>query len=206
MRSAPGSLIVLRTPSALIAGTTTVLSALIARELGGGPRAQVIAAACAASSGFALAVAHLVSTTTFDLVSTTVLGWLAIRAVMRGGGQSLLAAGLGRGPRCRGQAAGGSGGAGDGGVAARRRPAGAASVSLGGGGCDRCGRARAPVRGLAAAARLAPADRGAQHRRESGGWAGRLLPVPARDGQSGAGAGLGGGPAGAVPARADGVS
>jgi 4-amino-4-deoxy-L-arabinose transferase-like glycosyltransferase len=91
---APGSLIFLQTPSALIAGITTIVSALIARELSGGPRAQVIAAACTASSGFALAVAHLVSTTTFDLLSTTTLGWLAIRAVMRGGGPTLLAAGL----------------------------------------------------------------------------------------------------------------
>ena len=91
---APGSLLVLRTPSALIAGITTVLAALIARELGGGTRAQAIAAGCTASSGFALAVAHLVSTTTVDLLSTTALGWLAIRAVRRGSGPSVLAAGL----------------------------------------------------------------------------------------------------------------
>src|SRR5579875_498690 len=72
---APGSLLVLRTPSALIAGTTTLLAAAIAREVGGDARAQVIAASCTAVSGFALAVAHLVSTTTFDMLSTTVLGW-----------------------------------------------------------------------------------------------------------------------------------
>ena len=77
---APGSLLLLRTPSALAAGATTTLAALIARELGGGTRAQVIAAICTAVSGFALAVAHLVSTTTPDLLSTTVLGWLAVRA------------------------------------------------------------------------------------------------------------------------------
>ena len=82
---APGSLLVLRTPSALIAGVTTVLAALISRELRGGARAQVIAALCTAVSGFALAVSHLVSTTTFDLVSTTALGWLAILYVFRGG-------------------------------------------------------------------------------------------------------------------------
>ena len=91
---APGSLLVLRTPSALVAAVTTVMSALIARELGGGTRAQVIAAGTTAVSGFALAVSHLVSTTTFDLLSTTALGWLAIRAVARGGGPSLLVAGL----------------------------------------------------------------------------------------------------------------
>src|SRR6185437_7291383 len=37
---APGSLLVLRTPSALVAGVTAVIAALIAREVGGGRRAQ----------------------------------------------------------------------------------------------------------------------------------------------------------------------
>ncbi len=91
---APGSLLLLRTPSALAAAATTTLAGLIAREVGGGTRAQLIAAACTACSGFALAVAHLVSTTTFDLLSTTVLSWLAIRAIVRGGGPAILAAGV----------------------------------------------------------------------------------------------------------------
>jgi len=91
---ASGSLLLLRAPSALAAAVTTILAALIARELGGGTRAQVIAATCAACSGFALAACHLVSTTTFDLLSTTALGWLAIRAIVRGSGASILAAGV----------------------------------------------------------------------------------------------------------------
>ncbi len=91
---APGSLLLLRAPSALIAAATTTLAALIAREIGGSRRAQIIAAACTACSGFALAVAHLVSTSTFDLLSTTLLGWLAVRAVVRGSGVSVLAAGV----------------------------------------------------------------------------------------------------------------
>jgi Dolichyl-phosphate-mannose-protein mannosyltransferase len=91
---APGSLLVLRTPSALIAAATTALAGLIAREIGGGRPAQVVAAGCTAVSGFALAVTHLVSTTTPDMLSTTLLGWLAIRAVIRGGGPSVLAAGI----------------------------------------------------------------------------------------------------------------
>lgn len=91
---APGSLLLLRTPSALAAGATTLLAALIARELGAGRRAQVIAAACTACSGFALAVAHLVSTTTFDMLSTTLLGWLAVRAVLRDNQLALLLCGL----------------------------------------------------------------------------------------------------------------
>ncbi|MDQ6779266.1 MAG: glycosyltransferase family 39 protein [Actinomycetota bacterium] len=91
---APGSLLLLRSPSALAAAATTILAALISREVGAGTRAQIIAAACTACSGFALAVAHLVSTTTFDMLSTSLLGWLAIRAVVRGSGASLLAAGV----------------------------------------------------------------------------------------------------------------
>lgn len=91
---APGSLLVLRAPSALAAAVTTTLAAMIARELGGQAREQVIAAACTAVSGFALAVAHLVSTTTPDLLSTTALGWLAVRALARDSGPSVLAAGV----------------------------------------------------------------------------------------------------------------
>ncbi|MGH2873263.1 MAG: glycosyltransferase family 39 protein [Solirubrobacteraceae bacterium] len=90
---APGSLLVLRAPSALAAGATTVLAGLIAREVGGGGRAQVVAAACTACSAFALATGHIVSTTTFDMLSTTTFCWLAISAVRTGNGRYALAAG-----------------------------------------------------------------------------------------------------------------
>jgi hypothetical protein len=43
---APGSVLLLRTPSALAAAVTTVLAALIAGEIGGGTRAQFVAATC----------------------------------------------------------------------------------------------------------------------------------------------------------------
>jgi hypothetical protein len=91
---APGSLFVLRLPSALVAIASTVLAALIAREIGGGRRAQTIAAACVAVSGFTLAVGHFVTTTTFDVLSTTLLAWLIIRAVVRESGPAMLAAGI----------------------------------------------------------------------------------------------------------------
>ena len=91
---APGSLLVLRLPSAFAAAATTILAALVARELGGSRRGQLVAAGCVASSGFALAVGHFVTTTTFDLLSTTALGWLIVRAIVRGSGASLLAAGI----------------------------------------------------------------------------------------------------------------
>ena len=91
---APGSLLLLRLPSAIAAATTTVLAAAVAREAGGARKAQLVAAACAAVSGFALAVGHITSTTTFDMLSTTAFLWLVIRALVRGSGASLLAAGL----------------------------------------------------------------------------------------------------------------
>jgi hypothetical protein len=88
------SLVLLRLPSALVAATTTVLAGEIAREVGGERRAQVIAAACTASSGFALAVGHFVTTTTFDLLSTTALLWLVVRALVRRSPRPMLAAGI----------------------------------------------------------------------------------------------------------------
>lgn len=91
---APGSPFLLRLPSALVSAATTVLAALVAREAGGGRRAQLVAAACTATSAFALAVGHFVTTTTFDLLGTTAVLWLVVRAVVRGGGPSLLAAGV----------------------------------------------------------------------------------------------------------------
>jgi Dolichyl-phosphate-mannose-protein mannosyltransferase len=94
MHAIAASLLLLRTPSTLAATITTLLAALTAREVGGGSRAQIIAAACTACSAFALAVAHLVSTTTFDMLSTTALGYLAIRAIIRGTGAPILVAGL----------------------------------------------------------------------------------------------------------------
>jgi Dolichyl-phosphate-mannose-protein mannosyltransferase len=94
MHAIAHSLLLLRLPSALVSVATTVLAAVIAREAGGSRRAQVIASACTATSGFALAVGHFVTTTTFDLLSTTALGWLLIRAVLRRSGPSMLAAGI----------------------------------------------------------------------------------------------------------------
>ena len=63
-----GSLVGLRVPSALMAGLVVVLTGLLAAEFGGGRRAQVIAAASAAVSSFLLATAHLLSTTTVDVL------------------------------------------------------------------------------------------------------------------------------------------
>lgn len=140
----PGSPFMLRLPSAFVAAATTVLAALVAREVGGGRRAQAIAAACTAASGFALAVGHFVTTTTFDLLGTTVFLWLVVRALVRRDARLFLLAGLvvGLGFEAKPQV----------GIVAV-----VAAVSLlvdGGRGCV-CGCARRAVPRLAAAARLA---------------------------------------------------
>jgi hypothetical protein len=91
---APDSLTVLRLPSALAAGTTVLLTGLLARELGGSRRAQAIAAACAGVGVIVLFTGHLLSTSTFDLLAWTALTWLAVRAVRTGDDRLWPAAGV----------------------------------------------------------------------------------------------------------------
>jgi hypothetical protein len=81
----PGSLTGLRLPSVLAAALVVLLTGLIARELGGGRGAQLLAAASMAVSAILLAVGHLLSTTTFDLLGWTALTWLLVRALRDGG-------------------------------------------------------------------------------------------------------------------------
>ncbi|HEU4566727.1 MAG TPA: glycosyltransferase family 39 protein [Marmoricola sp.] len=91
---APGSLTVLRLPSAFAAAGITVVTALVAREVGGDRRAQLVAALCSAVAGFMLATGHIVSTTTYDGLATTLMCWLLVRSVMARSGRPLLAAGV----------------------------------------------------------------------------------------------------------------
>ena len=93
-RLSPGSLTVLRAPSALMTGGTIFITGLTAFELGASRRAQLIAAACAAVASVVLVVGHLLSTSTFDLLAWTLVTWLVAR-ILRSGEQRLwLAAGL----------------------------------------------------------------------------------------------------------------
>jgi hypothetical protein len=84
---APGSLTVLRLPSALMAAGTVLVTGLISGELGGGRRAQLIATACAAVASYVLVTGHLLSTSTFDLLAWTVVTWLVVRALRTGDGR-----------------------------------------------------------------------------------------------------------------------
>ncbi|GAA4588488.1 glycosyltransferase family 39 protein [Planotetraspora phitsanulokensis] len=83
----------LRVASTLASAVTVLVVALVARELGGRRRAQVIAAFCAATSGFVLAVGHMVSTSTFDLLAWVVIAWLALRLLRTGDGRLWVAMG-----------------------------------------------------------------------------------------------------------------
>ena len=73
---APGSLVLLRLPSALVAAAIVVVTGLIARELGAERRAQVLAAGSMAIASLLFGAGHLLSTTTFDL-----LGWALLTLV-----------------------------------------------------------------------------------------------------------------------------
>ena len=81
---APGNLTVFRTPSALIAGACVLLAALIAREVGGGRAAQLLAAVLIGTSSGAFAFGHLLSTATVDVVVWLVILWLTIRVLRTG--------------------------------------------------------------------------------------------------------------------------
>ncbi|MGR7000124.1 glycosyltransferase family 39 protein [Yinghuangia aomiensis] len=69
----------LRVVATLAAVVIVVLATLIARELGAGAKAQTLAAVCTASSGLVLAVGHMVSTATFDLLMWLLVTWIALR-------------------------------------------------------------------------------------------------------------------------------
>jgi dolichyl-phosphate-mannose-protein mannosyltransferase len=73
---------------AILAGAATVvLAALIARELGGGRRAQVFAAVLVAFSPRLLASNGLFQPVAFDLAATMLVLWLALRLALGRGGQ-----------------------------------------------------------------------------------------------------------------------
>ena len=91
---APDSLTLFRLPAAIAAGLTVLLTGLLARELGGSRRAQLIAAACAAVGVIVLFTGHMLSTSTFDLLAWTAITWLAVRGVQERGPSPFLQAGV----------------------------------------------------------------------------------------------------------------
>jgi len=84
----------LRTMSAVAIALVVVLVALIARELGAGRAGQAVAALTTAASGAAMAVGHLLSTTTFDLLAWVAVVYLVARILGGGDGRQWLLVGL----------------------------------------------------------------------------------------------------------------
>jgi hypothetical protein len=81
---------------ALAIGACVVLAGLIARDLGGRRRAQLIAALTLAASGY-LAAGHLDSTTTYDVLAWTVVLWLTVRLLAGADARLWLVVGLAAG-------------------------------------------------------------------------------------------------------------
>jgi 4-amino-4-deoxy-L-arabinose transferase-like glycosyltransferase len=90
---ANGSLVALRLPTALVVAATVLLVGLLARELGGRHGAQLLAAACWATSPFTLISGHLLSTTPFDVLFWTLLAYLLARWIRTRDDRLLLALG-----------------------------------------------------------------------------------------------------------------
>lgn len=91
---APDNLVVLRLPSALLAGASVVLVGAIAREFGAGPAARTVAAAVAAISGIVLVPGHILSTTTADVTLWLAAVWFVVRVLRTGDTRWTLGAGL----------------------------------------------------------------------------------------------------------------
>jgi Dolichyl-phosphate-mannose-protein mannosyltransferase len=69
----------LRVPSMLAGMALVVLSASLCRHLGGTSRARILAAVCSAVAAVLLAVTHILSTTTFDVLAWVLVLWLVTR-------------------------------------------------------------------------------------------------------------------------------
>jgi 4-amino-4-deoxy-L-arabinose transferase-like glycosyltransferase len=76
---APGNLVVLRLPATLLTAAGVVVAALIAAELGGARRAQVLAAVATGASPYLLQTGHFLATSTVDPVCWSVVLLLLVR-------------------------------------------------------------------------------------------------------------------------------
>jgi 4-amino-4-deoxy-L-arabinose transferase-like glycosyltransferase len=91
---APGSLLALRAFSAVIAGLVVLLTADLARALGGDRRAQLLAAVATGTGAGVLAIGHLLSTATPDLLAWTVVVRLVVATLQHDRPRLWLAVGL----------------------------------------------------------------------------------------------------------------
>ncbi len=80
---APGSLVALRLVPALVVGVVVLVTADLARTLSGGRGAQVLAAVATATGAGLLAIGHLLSTATLDLLVWTLVVRLVVAVLQR---------------------------------------------------------------------------------------------------------------------------
>ena len=78
-RVAPGSIIALRLPAVVATAAAVVVAALIARELGGDRRAQVLTAGAQATALWITLAGHWLTPYTVEPVQWLVLAWLLVR-------------------------------------------------------------------------------------------------------------------------------
>ncbi|MEV0760997.1 glycosyltransferase family 39 protein [Nocardia sp. NPDC050435] len=91
---APGSAVLLRLPVVALTAATLLLAAVIARELGGGRAAQLMAAFGYLCTPFAVQQSAALSTFAYDAALVALLGWLVIRWVRTRRDVLLLGAGV----------------------------------------------------------------------------------------------------------------
>ena len=91
---APGSLVALRIPAALLTVVAVLISAQIAREFGGSRTAQILSSTAYATSPFLLVQGTQLSTNAIDTALWVVISWLLIRWVRTRRDSLLLWAGL----------------------------------------------------------------------------------------------------------------
>ncbi|MGI5218470.1 glycosyltransferase family 39 protein [Nocardia sp. CA-290969] len=77
--AAPGSLMALRAPAVLAAVAAVLLTAVLAREFGGGTYAQVLAALAYATCPFALSQAAALSTFALEVTCSALVVWFVVR-------------------------------------------------------------------------------------------------------------------------------
>lgn len=87
------SLVVLRVAPAVAGAAVVLVTGLLAREFGAARGAQLLAATSMGVSAILVDVAHIASTSVFDLLVWTLLTWLVVRA-LRDDGRVWLAAGV----------------------------------------------------------------------------------------------------------------
>lgn len=90
----PGSLPVLRLPSAIASAADVLIAARLAREFGATRGAQTLAAVAMATAPFVLGSGHLTSTATFDLTAWTALLYLVVRILRTGNDRLFVIAGV----------------------------------------------------------------------------------------------------------------